>query len=178
MWRQHFHHLALSLHSRQLLIVTALVISPDHLLDPTIPSPLPGTCVPATAGTHAELLVCFLLLHWVNTNLHIFYYCRRSCTVQHFRPCNTGHQKTNARYFSVSCEKRNSGRHGRRTAPLQPSRRRLGPELQAVRKRVGAELTTSRGFFLPRAMHKPSKAPNTESSYMATATIAHNSNLR
>ena len=28
-----------------------------HPLNPSTPSPLPGACVPATAGTHAELLV-------------------------------------------------------------------------------------------------------------------------
>ena len=28
----------------------------DHPLNPSTPSPLPGACVPATAGTHAELL--------------------------------------------------------------------------------------------------------------------------
>ena len=33
------------------------MISPDHLLDPTTPSSLPGACVPATASTHAELIV-------------------------------------------------------------------------------------------------------------------------
>ena len=35
------------------------MISPinNHLLDPTTPSSLRGACVPATAGTHAELLV-------------------------------------------------------------------------------------------------------------------------
>ena len=29
----------------------------NHRLNPSTPSPLPGACVPATAGTHAELLV-------------------------------------------------------------------------------------------------------------------------
>ena len=33
------------------------MISPNHLLDSTTPSLLPEACVPATAGTHAELLV-------------------------------------------------------------------------------------------------------------------------
>ena len=32
-------------------------MSPNHLPNPSTPSLLPGTCVPATAGTHAELLV-------------------------------------------------------------------------------------------------------------------------
>ena len=42
-------------HLRQQL--TALMISPNHIINPSTPSPLPGACVPATAGTHAELLV-------------------------------------------------------------------------------------------------------------------------
>ena len=45
-------------HPRQQL--TAVMTSPSHLLDPSTPSPLPGACVPATAGRHAELLACLI----------------------------------------------------------------------------------------------------------------------
>ena len=31
--------------------------SPNHLHNPSTPSPPPGACLPTTAGTHAELLV-------------------------------------------------------------------------------------------------------------------------
>ena len=48
------------LHPRQQL--TAVMISPNHLVNPSTPSPLPGACVPATVGTHAELLVCTSLV--------------------------------------------------------------------------------------------------------------------
>ena len=41
-------------HPRQQL--TAVVIYPNHLLNPSTPSPLAEACVPATAGTHAKLL--------------------------------------------------------------------------------------------------------------------------
>ena len=44
----------LPLHPWQLL--TAVMLSPNHLFNPSTPSPLPGACVPATAGTHAGLL--------------------------------------------------------------------------------------------------------------------------
>ena len=37
--------------------LTAVMISPNRVLNPSAPSSLPGACVPATAGTHAELLV-------------------------------------------------------------------------------------------------------------------------
>ena len=43
------------LHPRQLL--TAVMIPPNHLLDPTAHLLLHGAYVPATAGAHAELLV-------------------------------------------------------------------------------------------------------------------------
>ena len=55
----------------------------NHPLNPSIPSPLPGACVPATTGTHAELLVLFnisiTLLLTTNTlyvmyHLHAMYY--------------------------------------------------------------------------------------------------------
>ena len=38
------------------------MIFPNHLLNPSTPSPLPGACVPATAGTHADLLVIYYAL--------------------------------------------------------------------------------------------------------------------
>ena len=38
------------------------MISPNHILNPSTPSPLPGACVPATAGTHAEFLILNMLL--------------------------------------------------------------------------------------------------------------------
>ena len=42
-------------HPRQQL--TAAMISPNHLLNTSTPSPLPGARVPVTTGTHAERLV-------------------------------------------------------------------------------------------------------------------------
>ena len=76
-------HCLWPLHPRQLL--TAAMISPNHLLDPTTPSPLPGACVPATAGTHAELLVVsyyeVLILHWnVASALGAVLVCITYCT--------------------------------------------------------------------------------------------------
>ena len=47
----------------------------NHPLNPSIPSPLPGSCVPATSGTHAELLVkCYdNILAYQPTNNGVFY---------------------------------------------------------------------------------------------------------
>ena len=58
--RQLFHHLAfsLTLPSTATTDCSHVMISPNHLVNSSTPSPLPGACVPATAGMHAELLVC------------------------------------------------------------------------------------------------------------------------
>ena len=64
MCRQLFHHLGLSLtlpYTRQQL--TAVILSPNHFLNPSTASPLPGARAPATAGTNAELLVYIYFYH-------------------------------------------------------------------------------------------------------------------
>ena len=43
--------------------LTAVIMSHNHLLNLSTPSPFPGACVPVTAGTHAELLVYLPLFH-------------------------------------------------------------------------------------------------------------------
>ena len=53
-----------SFHPRQQL--TAVIVSPNHLLNPSTSSPLTGACVPATAGTHTVLIS---RLNWANLNL-------------------------------------------------------------------------------------------------------------
>ena len=66
-------HCLWPLHPRQLL--PAVMISPNHLLDPTTPSSLPGACVPATVGTHANVLGRNTII-WYNL---IIYTWRNSC---------------------------------------------------------------------------------------------------
>ena len=47
----------------------------NHRLNPSTPSPLPGACVPATAGTHAELLVYYYQVCTKRTFLRIGIFC-------------------------------------------------------------------------------------------------------
>ena len=63
-------HCLWSFHPRHL---TAVTISPNDPRNPSIYSPLPGVCVPAITGTHAELLA--IVYQYFNT--------RNCCSVLH-----------------------------------------------------------------------------------------------
>ena len=75
--RRRFHHLRLSFDpSTNDNNWPPVMISPNNLSNPSTPSPLPGACVPATAGTHAELLIdiCTIYIDLWESSIFLTYY--------------------------------------------------------------------------------------------------------